>query len=269
MPPQYESDFYPYGGEYPITLGDSNHYKFTGKERDLESGLDNFGARYNTSSLGRFMTPDFSDEDDPVPYAHLSDPQALNLYSYVGNNPTSLADDDGHDPCGHGDCDLADEMRNSIALSALGYAFRRRGGEDTAANCSATEAASLDAIELILKVGGTSGFVLLSSQPAGGGKELQFEKEAREHKHPEPAAAAGSAGSRIPGHPFTGPNAARDAFKHLAKYHGIDPTVASERLHQIKQSAGLGAADNVVIGRTGDVYNPYTGERIGSLTEGH
>jgi RHS repeat-associated protein len=33
-------------------------YKFTGKERDSESGLDNFGARYNASAMGRFMTPD-------------------------------------------------------------------------------------------------------------------------------------------------------------------------------------------------------------------
>ena len=30
--------------------------KFTGKERDSESGLDNFGARYDASSLGRYMT---------------------------------------------------------------------------------------------------------------------------------------------------------------------------------------------------------------------
>lgn len=43
------------------TLGNSapwNAYKFTGKERDTESGLDNFGARYDASSMGRFMTPD-------------------------------------------------------------------------------------------------------------------------------------------------------------------------------------------------------------------
>ncbi len=32
--------------------------KFTGKERDSESGLDNFGARYDSSQYGRFMTPD-------------------------------------------------------------------------------------------------------------------------------------------------------------------------------------------------------------------
>ena len=35
-------------------------YKFTGKERDSESGLDMFGARYYRSSLGRFMTPDWA-----------------------------------------------------------------------------------------------------------------------------------------------------------------------------------------------------------------
>ncbi len=33
-------------------------YKFTGKERDAESGLDYFGARYYASSMGRFMSPD-------------------------------------------------------------------------------------------------------------------------------------------------------------------------------------------------------------------
>jgi putative transposase len=39
----------------------ANHYKFTGKERDSESGLDNFGARYNSSQYGRFMSPDPDD----------------------------------------------------------------------------------------------------------------------------------------------------------------------------------------------------------------
>jgi len=40
--------------------GVSDVYKFTGKERDTESGLDMFGARYYGSSLGRFMTPDWA-----------------------------------------------------------------------------------------------------------------------------------------------------------------------------------------------------------------
>jgi RHS repeat-associated protein len=70
---------------------------FTGKERDAESGLDYFGARYYASSAGRWMSPDWSAKEEPVPYAKLDNPQSLNLYAYVGNNPLSQADSDGHD----------------------------------------------------------------------------------------------------------------------------------------------------------------------------
>jgi RHS repeat-associated protein len=90
MPPQDESDFFPYGGEIVITNNDPNRYKFTGKERDSESGLDNFGARYNAMSLGRFMTPDLVG-------GHLQDPQTLNKYAYVRNSPTTLTDPTGLD----------------------------------------------------------------------------------------------------------------------------------------------------------------------------
>jgi RHS repeat-associated protein len=58
--------------------------KFTGKERDSESGNDYFGARYYASSMGRWLSPDWSGPGDPVPYANFEDPQSLNLYSYVG-----------------------------------------------------------------------------------------------------------------------------------------------------------------------------------------
>jgi RHS repeat-associated protein len=71
-------------------------YKFTGKERDTESGLDYFGARYYASSMGRWMSPDWSAKAEPVPYAKLENPQSLNLYGYVYNNPLSTADKDGH-----------------------------------------------------------------------------------------------------------------------------------------------------------------------------
>jgi hypothetical protein len=49
--------------------------------------------------MGRFMSPDFNaadDDLDPVPYADLNNPQSLNLYSYVQNNPFSHKDADGH-----------------------------------------------------------------------------------------------------------------------------------------------------------------------------
>lgn len=48
---------------------------FTGKERDTESGLDYFGARYYASTMGRFMSPDWSSEPAPIPYASLENPQ--------------------------------------------------------------------------------------------------------------------------------------------------------------------------------------------------
>src|ERR1700758_4612426 len=70
--------------------------KFTGKERDSESGNDYFGARYYGSSMGRFLSPDWSAKIEPVPYAKLDNPQSLNLYAYVGNNPLSRFDPDGH-----------------------------------------------------------------------------------------------------------------------------------------------------------------------------
>ena len=91
-----ESDFYPYGGEIAITNGDPNHYKFTGKERDSESGLDNFGARFYGSNLGRFMSPDWALRPTSVPYAVFGDPQTLNLYTYVENAPLNKVDADGH-----------------------------------------------------------------------------------------------------------------------------------------------------------------------------
>jgi RHS repeat-associated protein len=93
-----ESDYYPWGGELQFTASDSgNHYKFTGKERDTESNLDYFGARYYSNGLGRFISADWSSAPVPVPYADFTDPQSLNQYSYVRNIPTSRADLDGHD----------------------------------------------------------------------------------------------------------------------------------------------------------------------------
>ena len=71
------------------TYGSNIH--FTGKEHDYETGLDNFGARYDSSSLGRFMSP------DPVVITteRLMNPQQLNLYAYVANNPLRFIDPTG------------------------------------------------------------------------------------------------------------------------------------------------------------------------------
>jgi RHS repeat-associated protein len=85
-----ESDYYPYGGEIAIT-GNIGKFKFTGKERDAESGLDHFEFRSYSSTIGRWMSPDPSG----LQYADFTNPQTLNLYSYVLNNSLIFTDPSG------------------------------------------------------------------------------------------------------------------------------------------------------------------------------
>jgi RHS repeat-associated protein len=80
------STLYSAGGSDGLTL------KFTGKERDDETGLDYFGKRYFSGAQGRFISPDPHNEG-----AQLVDPQSWNMYSYVGNNPLRYVDPDGQD----------------------------------------------------------------------------------------------------------------------------------------------------------------------------
>ena len=93
--PVEQSTFLPFGQEWNAQTT-TNHYKFTGKERDSETGLDYFGARYYGSTMGRWLSPDWSSKPSGVPYADFSNPQSLNLYSYVQDNPATLDDADGH-----------------------------------------------------------------------------------------------------------------------------------------------------------------------------
>ena len=83
----------------PVGSGgvDATEHQYTGKERDTESGNDYFGARYYASSMGRWMSPDWAAQASPVPYATFGDPQSLNLYQYVRNNPLTNRDADGHE----------------------------------------------------------------------------------------------------------------------------------------------------------------------------
>jgi RHS repeat-associated protein len=67
-------------------------HHFTGKERDSETGLDYFGARYNASNMGRFMSPDPGQDSG---FEHMDDPQSWNGYAYARNNPLTVTDPDG------------------------------------------------------------------------------------------------------------------------------------------------------------------------------
>jgi RHS repeat-associated protein len=94
--PCYDADFDPFGGEHPYINTCPQNYKFEGKERDTETGNDDFGARYYTERFGRWLSADWSAVPVPVPYANLTNPQTLNLYSMVADDPESFADLDGH-----------------------------------------------------------------------------------------------------------------------------------------------------------------------------
>jgi RHS repeat-associated protein len=98
----YDADFYPFGGERVVTDAGTcdQDYKFEGKERDTETGNDNFGARYYSNRLGRWLSADWSWVPAPVPYANMTNPQTLNLYAMVSDNPESFVDLDGHYPGG-------------------------------------------------------------------------------------------------------------------------------------------------------------------------
>ncbi len=67
---------------------------FTGKERDAETGLDYFGARYFSGAQGRWTSP------DPInlTWDRLGNPSnTLNKYVYAANNPLKYTDPDGQD----------------------------------------------------------------------------------------------------------------------------------------------------------------------------
>ena len=99
QPVKARHDYLPFGEEINAPVGgraaaqgytqDVVRQKFTGKQRDAETGLDYFGARYYSSAAGRFTSADSTGGGGV-------NPQTLNLYTYVLNNPLVLVDPTGH-----------------------------------------------------------------------------------------------------------------------------------------------------------------------------
>jgi len=137
--------------QIPVTADDPTENHFTGKERDAESGNDYFLARYYSSATGRFLSPDWSAKVEPVPYAKLDNPQSLNLYGYMRNNPLGGVDQDGHCPSWmQGVCDAAktyvqtvkkdvsDVAKSSTVNVEWGVGFKfEKTGKETGANAHA------------------------------------------------------------------------------------------------------------------------------------
>jgi RHS repeat-associated protein len=98
------------GGQTTYMLGGGPTQKFTGKERDAETGLDYFGARYMSAAQGRFTSP-----DKPFADQFPEDPQSWNLYVYGRNNPLLYIDPTGERVEIHG----STEEERQRALAAL------------------------------------------------------------------------------------------------------------------------------------------------------
>jgi RHS repeat-associated protein len=97
----WRADYRPFGEEQIITETVSNDYQFTGKEKDEETGLHYFGARYMDSKIGRFLSPDPVGAVDPrtgdINGKVLRNPQRINIYAYGLNNPYRYIDPDGNE----------------------------------------------------------------------------------------------------------------------------------------------------------------------------
>ena len=98
------------GTGYPagtsLTVPGNVNERFTSKERDAETGLDYFGARYMSSAQGRFTSPDTAGPD-------LTNPQTFNKYRYALNNPLRYVD-----PNGLYERDVHQQLTYALALAA-------------------------------------------------------------------------------------------------------------------------------------------------------
>jgi RHS repeat-associated protein len=82
-------DYSPFGEQQSTTSAVSNERGFTGHIEDAETGLTYMGARYYDPKLGRFLSAD-------TMVGQIHEPQDLNRYSYVDNNPVNNTDPLGH-----------------------------------------------------------------------------------------------------------------------------------------------------------------------------
>jgi len=123
--PVERHDYLPFGEEITVSTGNPRlnvagysalvnvPMMFTGKERDAETGLDYFGARYFSGAQGRFMSPDepFADQDP-------ANPRSWNLYGYVRNNPLIFGDPDGRECVKTADGSSADDGKGGGCSAA-------------------------------------------------------------------------------------------------------------------------------------------------------
>ena len=122
------------------SVADGLRQRYTQKERDIETGLDYFLARYYSSTQGRFTSPDeFTGgpeeigvlgsghpEKQALKYAEVTNPQSLNKYQYCFNNPLRFIDPDGQEPQTGGDLNFERDERDFLSHKISEQEFRSR-----------------------------------------------------------------------------------------------------------------------------------------------
>ena len=95
----WQAEYKPFGEEFTVNDLVDNNRRFVGKEKDDETGLDYFGARYLSVESGRFLAVDpvraVDEFSGQINSAILANPQRLNVYAYSLNNPYRYVDPDG------------------------------------------------------------------------------------------------------------------------------------------------------------------------------
>jgi len=115
----WEADYKPFGEEFSTSGSAVNDRRFVGKEKDEETGLNYFGARYLSAGTGRFLAPDPVRAVDGytgrINESLLLEPQRQNTYAYSLNNPYRYSDPDG-------------EFAAPLVLAAVGLTALTVGG---------------------------------------------------------------------------------------------------------------------------------------------
>ncbi|MFH0820479.1 MAG: RHS repeat-associated core domain-containing protein [Candidatus Peregrinibacteria bacterium] len=130
-----QRDYLPFGDDRvnEPTESAKTDYGFTGKEKDDETGLYYYGARYYDPLIGRFISQDplLLGEGDQSLESVVANPQALNPYSYTFNNPVKYVDPTGRIPR---DASFLDKLKSILNFDSSGNGWLAHSAKAYAAN---------------------------------------------------------------------------------------------------------------------------------------